>query len=222
MANPRVTSNFKVPEFLRDGFVDLFNDLTQEANQRQSPRMGDFSRRAAAVHEASHCVVAVREGEILHSARVWQNGPNWFGETRQLGKTIVVSPFEAPHTWLSFIRCTLAGRRGELLFEPSFCLRAGLEELAYSSIMVMCVLPALNYDSKRDYPRVWGTTLIEVDETLLRYKSIVLDLADKLMRKEVLRSRQLADILSNITPRTESPPIREERDLVKLAVDPLA
>jgi len=69
---------------------------------------------------------------------------------------------------------------------------------------------------------LWGTTLSEVDETLLRHKRVVFDLADKLKRKEVLRSRQLADALVSVTPRTDPPAVRQEIQFTALANDPLA
>src|SRR5262249_33359029 len=162
------TPYLKIPERLADPFIGQLNMLVQRANELQPPSANEFSKTAAAIHEASHCVVYAREGDILKSARIWQDKTCWLGETIPIAPVDEtqewISPLEEPHRWLSFLRCILAGRRGELLLKRPFCLRAGLDELAYAQIMILMAFPVLKLD-KKDYPRLWGTTLSEVDET---------------------------------------------------------
>jgi hypothetical protein len=66
-----VSPYFKVPGFAVQSYNGLFAQLTAEANQLQPWQPGEFSRRAAAIHEASHCVVAAREGAARSHCSYW-------------------------------------------------------------------------------------------------------------------------------------------------------
>src|SRR5262249_46929143 len=157
MDDLQITPYLKVPGLLADHFIGQLNELVRQANELQPPSANEFSKGAAAIHEASHCVVFAREGDILKSARILPTGTCWLVQTIPIppvDETQWISPLDEPHRWLSFLRRILAGRRGELLLERPFCLRAGLDELAYAQITVMMVFPALKLD-KEDYPRLW-------------------------------------------------------------------
>jgi len=108
---------------------------------------------------------------------------------------------------LSHLRVMLAGRRGELLFEPEFSLRAGLDELVYAQLMVIPAINGMGLD-RTHYSDVWGTTLIEVDETLRTYEPVVRKIADKLMMTGKIDRWQLAKILASVEERKTPPPIR--------------
>jgi hypothetical protein len=106
------------------------------------------------------------------SASIWPKDGNWFGEFMLAGKPEFFR--QAEHEkMLSHLRITLAGRRGELLFEPHFCVRAGLDELVYAQIVIMPAIVGRRLDPAIHYSDVWGTTLVEVDETLLKYEFVV-------------------------------------------------
>jgi hypothetical protein len=62
-------NNYKHPYLpLPDGWDNLFTEsydkILAEADKRQPRQRGEFTRHAAAIHEASHCVVAVHEGDF--------------------------------------------------------------------------------------------------------------------------------------------------------------
>jgi hypothetical protein len=201
-----VTSYLNLPAFMADSFVNGMDELTKEANERQPPRLGEFTHRAAAIHEASHCVVARSEGKKLKSASIWRKGGNWFGEFMLAGKSEFFRQVEHEKI-LSHLRVILAGRRGELLFEPEFSLRAGLDELVYAQLMVMPAIKGMGLDEAH-YSDVWGTTLVEVDETLRRYELVVRKIADKLMTMGKVDRWQLAKILISVEERKTPPGIR--------------
>jgi hypothetical protein len=119
----------------------------------------------------------------------------------------------------------LAGRRGELLFQQSsFCLRAGIDELAYALLAIMPVLAfqAGGDKSNELYPALWNTTLAQVDETLLTHSTIVRDIAARLMRHGSVKGHKLNRLLAPVPPRSEQPRIRALHELQQIAHDPLA
>jgi hypothetical protein len=201
-----VTSYLNLPAFMADSFVNGMDELTKEANERQPPRLGEFTQHAAAIHEASHCVVARSETKKLKSASIWRKDGNWFGEFMLAGKPEFFRQAEHEKI-LSHLRVILAGRRGELLFEPEFSLRAGLDELVYAQLMVMPAIKGMGLDEAH-YSDVWGTTLVEVDETLRRYELVVRKIADKLMTMGKVDRWQLAKILASVEERKTPPAIR--------------
>jgi hypothetical protein len=117
-----ITSYLKLPRFIVPSFLEGMDNLTKEANDRQPPKPGEFTKRAAAIHEVSHCVVARVEGEKPKSASIWRKGDTWLGEYLVVGKGALFTAKEH-EKMLAHVRTILAGRRGELLFEPNFCLQ---------------------------------------------------------------------------------------------------
>jgi hypothetical protein len=75
-----VSPYLNLPRFAVPAFLEGMNELTKEANEKQPPRLGEFTQRAAAIHEASHCVIARLEGKKLKSAAIWRKDGNWLGE----------------------------------------------------------------------------------------------------------------------------------------------
>jgi hypothetical protein len=128
--------------------------------------------------------------------------------------------------YLAQLHIVLAGRRGELLFlGDDVCLRAGMDELAYALLMIMPAL-MLQAQGKRVlraelYGPTCETMLAEVDETLLAQRKIVNAIADGLIRKSILRSRKLSQLVAPVTPRASPPRIRAQNEL-HVAYDPLA
>jgi hypothetical protein len=214
--------DLKVPDILVENYSDLLAELIDEANRLQPPYPGEFNQRDAAIHEASHCVVAAREGMPLRIARIRREGDVWGGEWWSQDGALVIDVLANPHDWLAHLRVLLAGRRGELLFQPKLSLRVGLDELAYALIMVMWVFPALNLDAKDHYTAVWKTTLIEVDETLRAHKGAVYQIADELMRRGAIRSQKLAAAVASVPRHNDPPRIRDIGELSGIAHDPLA
>jgi hypothetical protein len=202
-----VTSYLNLPAVMVDSYVEGMDHATKEANEKQPPKPGEFTQRAAAIHEASHCVVARFEAKKLKSASIWQKNGNWFGEFMLAGKPEFFRQAEHEKI-LNHLRVILAGRRGELLFEPDFSLRAGLEELVYAQLLIMPAIQGMGLDSRANYSDVWGTTLIEVDETLRRYEAVVRKIADKLMTMGKVDRWQLGKALSSVEERKSPPSIR--------------
>jgi hypothetical protein len=154
-------------------YHQAIDELVRESRELQPWRPNEFNQRSAAIHEASHCVVAAREGLALKSAQIKCTGGVWLGDfwLDWPEGTLMSLDMNTPE-FLAHLRITLAGRRGELLFlGDDFCLRAGLDELAYASLMI---LPALVFQAQGNeatsdelYGPLWETTLAEVDEALL-------------------------------------------------------
>jgi hypothetical protein len=214
------------PGFLLPSMRGLFEELQQEALELQPWRPGEFSRRAAAIHEASHCVVAAREGHVMKSARIFQSPlGGWIGDF-ELDRAGGFMSAEDPK-FLAELRIMLAGRRGELLcFGNKFCLRAGLDELAWALVMIM---PMLTVQADGDekwthelYGPTWETTLAEVDETLLAHISVIDAIADRLIRAGSLAGPELTQLVAPVPARASPPPIRAEHGLHGIAYDPLA
>jgi hypothetical protein len=215
-----ITPYLNLPAFLVDRYVEGMEEMTKQANEKQPPKLGEFTKRAAALHEASHCVVARLEAKKLKSASIWPKDGNWFGEFMLAGKPEFFR--QAEHEkMLSHLRITLAGRRGELLFEPDFCLRAGLDELVYAQLVIMRAIVGMGLDPAIHYSDVWGTTLVEVDETLRKYEPVVRKIADKLMMMGEVDRWQLAKVLSSVEERT-APPLIRNGAAPRPPIDPLA
>jgi hypothetical protein len=218
-----VTPYLNVPDFLVESFRGLLTELADEANQIQPWRANQFSQRAAALHEASHCVVATREGYPLKTAAISQQHGVWLGEF-----WLDIDKHESDReTLLAHLRITLAGRRGELLFTQPFCLWAGLDELAYALLIVMIPLAEDSKDNRlvaEHYTPFWGTLLAEVDDVLLAHRGAVHTLADQLMWRGRLDREELMDVVAGIPKRDAPPPIRSlsELKLTGIAHDPLA
>jgi hypothetical protein len=218
-----VTPYLNIPDFLVESFWGLLNELAGEANQIQPPRINEFSQQAAALHD--HCVVAAREGYPLKTAAISrQHDSVWLGEF-----WLDIDQYDSNReTLLSHLRITLAGRRGELLFTKPFCLRAGLDELAYALLIVMIPLAEDAHKDKAEmeerYIPFWGTLLAEVEETLLAHRNVVHTIADQLMQHGRLNRTQLMAAIAEIPKRDTPPPIRSlsELKLTGIAYDPLA
>jgi hypothetical protein len=77
--------------------------------------------------------------------------PCVFAEWRVRRVAAIIPSISAGKPWrerdyeqiLGHLRITRAGRRGELLFQAKFCLRAELDELVYSHLMIMWPLVGL-------------------------------------------------------------------------------
>jgi hypothetical protein len=218
-----ITPYLRIPAGAAAYYHGLVRDLVKKAEQLQPSHIGIFTKHAAAYHEASHAVVAAREGRIVKSMRLWQQQGQWVGEYCHEGDNVMIDIRHEPQRMLTQLRIILAGRRGELMFEPRFCPHAGLEELGYCMIMVMTVFPALGLDPEVEYDRVWLTLTDEIDETLLRHKAVVHSLADGLLRDGQLSGDRLAAECASIAPRTEPPPLRERAVLesCRRLTDPL-
>jgi hypothetical protein len=198
-----VTPYLRVPASLAAIYRKTLLDTKREADEKQPPKPGEFTQRAAAIHEASHCVVAHVEGKKTKYAAIWRKDGNWFGEHWLAEKSQLIDTKEEPEKALASLRITLAGRRGELLFEPEFCLRAGLDELVFAQLMIIAVSKGMGNDPSD----VWGTTLLEIDDTLSKYEPIVRRIADKLITLDKVDRWQLARALSSVEARKSEPPI---------------
>jgi hypothetical protein len=210
----------KVPRWAVEPYTGLLTELTGEANQRQPPFAGEFGERAAALHEASHCAVAVREGYPLKTAAIErQRNGLWLGEF-----WLDIPAFTGEReTFLAHLRITLAGRRGELLFTDPFCMRAGLNELAYALLMVMIPLAEVpRGEMEQHYPILWGSLLAEVDDTLRAYSGVVHEIADRLMRVGRLHGEELMACCRDIPARPAPPALRSRLAVETVTYDPLA
>jgi hypothetical protein len=216
-----------IPDFLAPNYHGLLAELQQESLALQPWQPNEFSQHSAALHEAAHCVVAAREGYALKSARIFR-GPTgtWLGDFWiDWPEKMMTVDTQTPE-FLANLRIYLAGRRGELLFlHDRFCLRAGLDELAYALLMIMpCLVAQTDGDGEAAnelYASAWETTLAEIDETLFAHRQIVKSIADRLIRKGSLRSHKLAQLVAPVLPRTEQPRIRAAHE-VRAVFDPLA
>jgi hypothetical protein len=217
-----VTPYLKVPDIMVASFNQRMAHLVDEASRLRPPRFGEFAQQAAAIHEAAHCVIAAREGLTMRYVQIARLDGEWIGENMCESGGYDIDP--ESELFLAHMRMALAGRRGELLFCKNFCLRAGIDELAY--VQTMLLLP-LMYKFGCDaalqhYEAFWLAILAEIDASLLKYKTVVHDLADKLMQHGKVRSRKLARALSIVAKRDGPPPFRTLTELHSVVPDPLA
>jgi hypothetical protein len=221
-----INEYLKIPDYMEPSYLGLLEELQRKSRELQPWRPDEFNQRSAAIHEASHCVVAAREGCALAGARIFEGSDGtWLGDFEIDRPDEICIDLASPEL-LADLRLVLAGRRGELLFlGDKFCLRAGLDELTYALLLIM---PAVSTHAQGNealmdelYGPVWGTTLAEVDETLLAHRVVVDAIADRLIRKGRLQSRKLSQLVAPVTPRTSLPGIRQLHEL-HVAYDPLA
>jgi hypothetical protein len=222
----QVTPYLTVPDIMVKPFRNLFLELVDDADRLQPSYVGEFNQRAAALHEASHCVVSVREGYPLKTAAISRQYGHWLGEF-----WLDVERLEGDREiLLAHLRITLAGRRGELLFTDPFSLRAGLDELAYALLMVIIPLTEAAHARgckewpAEEYEALWGTLLAETDETLMAHEDIVHAIADRLMLQGRLDGAALAALTAAVPKRVIPPPVRSLSELRArgIAHDPLA
>jgi hypothetical protein len=64
-----VTPYLNLPSFMAKSYFEGLDHVTGKANEKQPPRQGEFTQRAASLHEASHCVIARLEGKNLSPRR---------------------------------------------------------------------------------------------------------------------------------------------------------
>lgn len=108
-------------------------------------------------------------------------------------------------------RIILAGRRGELLFEPEFCLRAGLDEFNYVLTLIGGVIMGMGLNPQGDdYFNVWSTTLAEVDACLREHEAVVREIADRLIKVGSVDRAYLTKALATVGKRKSPPPIRTD------------
>jgi hypothetical protein len=129
----RISDHISLPQELAEPFQQTIGKFIRLAYRREGARIFSFPRRDAAVHEASHCAVAAREGFGVLSARIWNtsegvNRECWFGEYIHSTEAPLIDLLNLDSMVPYFCK-TLAGRVGERLFASSFNLVAGLDEL---------------------------------------------------------------------------------------------
>ena len=216
----RVSEYLMVPAHLESDYWEGLEQLTREALnfQGEAPNPAEFTKRAAAIHEAAHCVVAAREGRTLAKAEIREQSGGWVGAFHTAGGG----------TWLDLLdrnsiapqlRIVLAGRRGELLLAPKFYVYAGLNELVWCQLAILGIVAVAG--GMNHYPTIWGSVLSETDATLREHKDAVLAIADELERHGSIGQEWLADALVSIPIRTEEPPLLEESEQHVQPGDPL-
>ncbi|OSI60339.1 hypothetical protein BSZ21_38940 [Bradyrhizobium canariense] len=221
----KVNDYLNIPDVMVPSYQGLLAEILQEANELQPWHPEEYSQHSAAIHEASHCVVVAREGYKLKTARIFQASGNWLGDFFIDWPEATMRHELGSPEFLAHLRIILAGRRGELLFlGKKFCLRAGLDELAYALMMMLPALTARAGGQQAAlelYGPAWETLLAEVDDTLLTHRRSVTAIADKLMLKGALKSRKLSQLVAPVLPRS-NPPCLRAQDELNVAYDPLA
>jgi hypothetical protein len=185
-------------------YQEAIEDLMRRAIDIQAPGLV-FPKLDAALHEASHCVVARREGRAIKAASIWQEvDGNWVGKFAIDDDGLIQIDLMDWRELFPHIRILLAGRRGELLFAPKFSVWSGLDELAWCLLHVMA--PIAKSFRAEDYCNIWGTILSETDETLRRHEGVVRAITGELERSGSVDREWLQAALESIPPRTEQPP----------------
>jgi hypothetical protein len=205
----RISDHISLPQELAEPFQQTIGKLIRLAYKREGARVFSFPKLDAAVHEASHCVVAAREGFGVLSARIWptSEGVNrecWFGEYIHGTEPPLIDLLNLD-SMVPYFSKTLAGRVGERLFASSFNLVAGLDELVYANLMTRLTVELqcagkveMDAQLRVEFFRLWSYLLLRTEETLRGHAPLVRQLAKSLATREILNQEELLAFVAGI------------------------
>lgn len=209
----RINDHISLPQELAEQFRQEMEDAIRLAYKHQGSRLFSFPKGDAAVHEASHCIVAAREGFGVVSARIWStsegvNRECWFGEYIDSKEAPVIDLLNL-ESMVPYFCKTLAGRVGERLFAPSFNLATGLDELVYAHLMTRLAIEVqcaekvdIDDELHNEFTRLWSYLLCRTEETLRSHASVVRRVADALATHEILNDARLRPFIIDIPRNT--------------------
>jgi hypothetical protein len=152
---------------------------------------------SAAFNEAGHCVIGASQGERPSKVSIWPirelGRCHWIGRTggtprwRVGGETL-------PEADLKHAQSQLAGVVAEALFDADYRLASSIDEIVASQAIVRSAATKL----QRDAEQLWLETFAWVATRLRANEPVVRDIADELMRKGSIKSRQLANLLQTV------------------------
>ena len=158
------------------------------------PRAFECPKTSAAFHEAGHCVVGTLQGSIPSKATIWPvvelGRPQWIGRTYGLPNWRVDEKHIAEAD-LKHARSQLAGVVSEVLFDPDYRHGSSLDEIVTAQGIVLSAARKL----RRDPEQLWIETLTEVARQLKTNELALRQVADVLMRRGRVKSRQLQQLL---------------------------
>ena len=189
----------------RADFTARVAHLYREAHRRQGPRALEFTRRAAALHEAGHAVAfqATADGVRWwppYRLRIWREPAAalaWLGETEVSphAPPLRVTPDDLEGTLITAIR-TAAGVVSERLFDgEDFRLASSADE----QIMVGAMARNLEAHHWRLPAEQCLALLMEITADLLRrHAGAVHAVAGVLAQRRKLQGRELARLLAGV------------------------
>jgi hypothetical protein len=180
--------------------VDRVDAIKREAMMRAVATDGmralECTKRAAAFHEAGHCLIAIFDGTPPVRASIWpiqQYGQTqWIGRTYGTPKLRVTdkTPAEAD---LRQARSQLAGVAAEAVFDADYRLASSLDEIVISQgIVRTAALKTL-----RDPETLWLQTFFEVVKQLKAHDWLVREIAGELLHKGTIKGRRLTRLLQS-------------------------
>lgn len=179
-------------------FADRGDRRAMEADARhllslalsaQGPTALACPRRAAALHEAGHCVMYLAHGRRVRSVKIFERDGFWLGMTRAPGR-LHIDEWTHPLADLTEAKITLAGPIAELFLSESPALGAGVDELALARAIVGQAAGKLDENPER----LMTETLAEVLERLRDHRAAVEEITDRLERKRKLDGERAAAI----------------------------
>jgi len=174
------------------------HDFMARALALEGPKAFDSPKSSAALHEAGHCVVDALHGAIPTRAtirRLMEFGrPQWIGRTDGIPKWRVDDTTPADED-LQQARSQLAGVVAEILFDrANYRPASSADEIVTSQAIVRSAAIKMH----RDPAALWLETLVETATILKANEKIVRRIADRLLRRGVIKSRQLARLLHEV------------------------
>jgi hypothetical protein len=160
----------------------LANKLATAVVERDGPTALVCTKRATALHEASHAVIAALDGTPPSSAHIWpiqhDGRVEWLGRTEGIpgGRVDAHSPVAAD---IVIVRSLLAGVVGERLFDPDARNGSSTHEIASAMFMVKMIA----HKTGRLPVEVWDEIARDIETSLRTHEKIVCEIAGELMHK---------------------------------------
>jgi hypothetical protein len=176
-------------------------ELARRAFDAQGPAAFECSPRAAAIHEAGHCVVHTMLDNKLADCRIEERrivGRSiWLGVTNMAGSQCwESSPESNPYDDLDHAAITFAGVAAEMAFDTDFRQGSSLDELVLYQMLCSNAANKLRLSPERMI--MWMHA--NVGKMLHHHKDVHRAITEALFHKQTLGADDLAELVRPVTP----------------------
>jgi hypothetical protein len=177
--------------------ASTLREAVERAFALDGMRAFECTKRAAAFHEAGHCVIQALDRNPPMRVGIWPIRK--FGMSHWIGRADGTSRWRVDHKTtveadLKQARSQLAGVVAEALFDADYRLASSIDEIVISQVIVRSAATKTH----RHAERLWWKTLLDVMCRLKAHERPVLQIADELMHKGNIKARQLAHLLQTV------------------------
>jgi hypothetical protein len=182
---------------------EVFATLARRAYALQGLRAFENTKRATAVHEAGHAVVATACGRFVD--RVWIKRERTGEQKTWVGRTYTDAvqysgPTSAVRDDLAAARNLVAGVLAEVIFDRGdFRLGSSLDEIAF----FLCVVRNIAFKTRAPFDEIALQVTTQVCRILHQHRDLVELLAAELTRRKTLRGPALSRLLRRVKPLAE-------------------